>query len=261
MTNLADLQAAVQAHLLTGDAAAKALLTDAPTQRLGIYAFAYRARLRDALAEDFPAVAAELGPRRFETLARAYIAAQPSRHYSIREAGRALPEFLREYAPRRPHLSEIAHFEWAQLHAFDAADCTPVSPAQFAALSPTAWASLRLQLGASVQLLAGRTSAVERARALRAGTPVPRLRRYRQPRHWLVWRQDLEVFFRPLERSEAAALAAVMNGAHFAALCEALCAHRHPSAVPALAVALLKRWAADGLIQNLTSAPADPARA
>jgi len=251
MSTLADLQATVQAHLLTGAGAAAKLLTDAPTQRLKIYAFAYRARLRDALADDFPALYQELGQRRFDALVRAYIAAHPSRHYSIREFGRALPAFLREFAPRRPHLSEIAQFEWAQLHAFDAADCEPVTPAQFAALAPTAWAGLRLRLAPSVRVEAFMTSAVERARALRAGDPPPRLRRYRQPRYTLVWRQDLDVFFRPLARAEADALTAAANGARFDALCETLCAHLAPPSVPSHAVGLLKRWLQDGLIQSL----------
>lgn len=255
MNALADLQAAVQAHLLTGDGAAHQLLTDAPAQRLGIYAFAYRARLRDALAEDFPALCAELGPRRFDALARAYIAAHPSRHYSIREFGSALPAFLRQYAPRRPYLSEMAQFEWAQLHAFDAGDCTPITPAQFAALAPQAWTGLRLRLAPSVQLLSCLTSAVERARALRAGEdPSARLRRYRKPRHFLIWRQGLEVFFRPLDAPEAAALTAALSGGRFDALCEGLCAHLAPAAVPAFAVGVLKRWLHDGLIQNLATA-------
>lgn len=244
----------VQAHLLTGDGAAKQLLIDAPTARLGIYAFAYRARLRDALAEDFPALRAELGPRRFDALARTYIAAHPSRHYSIREFGRALPAFLRHYASRRPHLSELAQFEWAQLHAFDASDCTPVTPAQFAALPASAWTNLRLQIAPSVQVLSCLTSAVERARALRAGDPPPRLRRYRTPRHVLIWRQGVEVFFRPLEAPEATALAAVAGGVRFDALCEDLCAHLAPAAVPAFAVGALKRWLQDGLIAQMTTA-------
>lgn len=251
MNALANLQAAVQAHLLTGAGGAAELLTDAPTQRLKIYAFAYRARLRDALADDFPALYKELGQRRFDALARAYLAAHPSRHYSVRALGRALPRFLREYAPRRPHLGELAQFEWAQLEAFDAADSTPVTPAEFAALAPTTWPGLRLRLAPSVQVQAFMTSAVERARALRAGDPPPRLRRYRRPRYTLVWRQDLEVFVRPLTRAEADALTAAANGARFDALCETLCAHLAPPSVPSHAVGLLKRWSQDGLIQSL----------
>lgn len=252
MTALTDLQAAVQAHLLTGDAAAKKLLTDRPTQRLAIYTFAYRARLRDALAEDFPALAAELGLRRFDRLAQAYFAAHPSRHYSIREIGRALPNFLRDYAPQRPHLSEVAQFEWAQLQAFDAADCAPVTLDEFATVPPGAWPRLSLRLAPSVQSLAFVTSAVERARALRSGETAPTLRRYRKARHCLIWRQGLEVFFRPLEAPEATALATVADGARFDALCETLCAQLDAPSVPAYAVALLKRWAQDGLIENLS---------
>lgn len=253
MTALADLQAAVQAHLLTGAAAAKTLLTDKPTQRLAIYTYAYRARLRDALAEDFPALSAELGPRRFDRLAQAYFAAHPSRHYSIREIGRALPNFLRDHAPRRPHLSEVAQFEWAQLQAFGAADCAPITLDEFAAVAPAAWPRLGLKLAPSVQLLSFLTSAVARARALRSGETAPALRRYRKARHCLIWRQGLEVFFRPLEPPEALALAAVADGARFDAMCETLCAQLAAPLVPPYAVALLKRWAEDGLIENLST--------
>src|SRR5438093_7021934 len=55
--------------------------------RVGVYADAYFGRLRDVLREDFPHVAALLGPR-FEETARGYLRAHPSEHPSVRHLGR-----------------------------------------------------------------------------------------------------------------------------------------------------------------------------
>ncbi|MEK7796751.1 MAG: DNA-binding domain-containing protein [Pseudomonadota bacterium] len=52
--------------------------------RLDIYADAYRLRLIEALEGDFVALQAYVGPERFDEIARAYIEAHPSEHFSLR---------------------------------------------------------------------------------------------------------------------------------------------------------------------------------
>ncbi len=56
-------------------------------ERLEIYSRSYWFRLLDSLRDDFPALAAVLGPPAFERLARAYLADCPSQSFTLRDLG------------------------------------------------------------------------------------------------------------------------------------------------------------------------------
>src|SRR4029078_260172 len=56
---------------------------------LAVYRHAYSARLVEVLGNDFPGLKALAGAEPFDSLARAYIAAHPSRGFSVRTAGRS----------------------------------------------------------------------------------------------------------------------------------------------------------------------------
>ena len=100
-----------------------------PTERLDVYADMYFYRLKDCLAEDYPNLAAWIGPERFHNLVTDYLLAHPSRHPSLRELGRALPVFL-ESQPlpaRFAWAPDLARLEWARLDVFDDADAAPLT--------------------------------------------------------------------------------------------------------------------------------------
>ncbi|WP_163367521.1 HvfC/BufC N-terminal domain-containing protein, partial [Klebsiella aerogenes] len=61
---------------------------------LQVYRHAYRARLAEALADNYTVLARALGDEAFDALAQAYLAAHPSRHPSIRWFGAALADFM-----------------------------------------------------------------------------------------------------------------------------------------------------------------------
>jgi hypothetical protein len=90
-------------------------------ERINIYAHMYCARILDALSEDFPRVAAALGPERFCAVARAYLAGNPSVHPSLRYIGRSFPTFLSTYKDGQmpPFLPDVARLEWARLDAHE----------------------------------------------------------------------------------------------------------------------------------------------
>src|SRR5689334_22511223 len=64
----------------------------APHARLEVYRHAYGARLARALRSNYPALAKALGDEEFERVARAYVRACPSSHYSIRWHGAGLAD-------------------------------------------------------------------------------------------------------------------------------------------------------------------------
>lgn len=218
--------------------------------RLRIYADAYRLRLLQILAEDYPALRARCGPARFDRLAARYLVAHPSRSPSVRWLGAAFADWLRTDG-QPPSRVALARFEWAKGEVFDAADAVALDQRALLELGPAQWPRLRLALAPSLRLLAGLGNAPQLAAALAAGGRAPRWRA--DPgRHWLLWRHEHDVYWRALDADEAAALQAIAAGACFADWCVRL-HHEQPAL---RAAGLLKRWLADGWISALSIASA-----
>ncbi|MDR7335110.1 DNA-binding domain-containing protein [Roseateles asaccharophilus] len=225
---------------------------------LEVYRHAYRARLAEALADNYTVLGRALGDEPFNALAQAYIAARPSRHPSIRWFGHELADFMATAGDELvPHASlvDFARMDWALRSAFDAADAPLLQPATLAALSPDDWAGLQLRLHPSVQRVA-LAHAVEPAwlalREWQPGEAQPELDEPVAHEHTLLaWRQHGETRWRSLEPLEAALLQAVAGGEPFAGLCEraALALGDAGSAAPAV-IALLQGWLSDGLLQD-----------
>ena len=111
---------------------------------LGIYAFAYGARLRDALRADHPKLAAALGSARFDEVVDGYVAARPPSAWSLRELGAELGRHLDGAADAPPWAGDLARLERARVEVFDAADAAPLGRDDLAALPPDALATLAL---------------------------------------------------------------------------------------------------------------------
>lgn len=230
---------------------------------LDVYRHAYRARLVAALRDNFTVLARALGDDAFDALGRAYLAAHPSRHPSIRWFGHALADFMvRAGDDLVPHASlvDIARVDWALRCAFDAADAPPLEGAALAALAPDDWAGLVLHLQPSARRVA-LAHAVEPAwRVLRewdpeSGADQPDLPEPQPHDHVLLaWRQAGETRWRSLEPLEAELLEAVARGEPFAALCEAAAVQLGDAdaAAPGV-IGLLQQWLADGLLQSRAS--------
>jgi hypothetical protein len=227
---------------------------------LAVYRHAYRARLAEALADNYTVLARALGDEAFDALAQAYIAARPSRHPSIRWFGGELASFMAAAGDDLvPHasLADFARMDWALRGAFDAAEAPPLDPATLAALGPDDWAGLVLHLHPSVQRVV-LAHAIEPAwRVLRewepeSGAAQPELDEPVPHEHTLLaWRQHGETRWRSLEALEATLLQAVAEGAPFALLCERAAASLGDAeaAAPAV-VGALQRWLADGLLRS-----------
>lgn len=213
-------------------------------QRLRIYADAYRLRLVQVLAEDYPALRATLGGARFDHLGARYLRERPSRHPSVRWFGAGLAQWLREVGQPEARAA-LARFEWAQGELFDAPDAAPCDEAALQGLPPAAWPLLRLTFVPALQRLDDLGNAPDRAAAVLAGRAPARWRPRRVT--WLLWRQDFDVHWRALPADEARALARAAAGGTFADWCGELA-----GAQPAWrAAGLLKRWLADGLIAGV----------
>lgn len=177
-----------------------------PTERLDVYANMYFYRLRDCLAEDYPALGSWIGAARFHNLVTDYLLAHPSRHPSLRELGRSLPGFLESHplSEEFGHAAGLAQLEWARLDVFDEADASVLTRDGLLAEGAAAPERFRLSLVPAVRLLGLDAGVLRLWRHLEDGGEVaPERRKASARRHGVcVWRRDFAVLHRSLDRDE-----------------------------------------------------------
>lgn len=262
MRTLLELQQRVSACVLEADdrnVVAEIVVTpraDA-SRRLGVYVNGYRARLFEALGNDFPGLRSLAGEESFEPLCRACIEANPSTHYNLRWYGAVLAGFLRGQAPwqAQPALAAMAELEWRLGLAFDAVDEHVVDVAEMASIAAATWAGLRMRVQASLQRQTLLWNVNLLRRAVDLGEPPPALESCEPARHWVAWRMGVSVHHRSMQDDEAAALDAVAADATFAQVCERLCEWHALDAVAMRAAMMLRRWIEDHWVSALLTDP------
>ena len=261
---LRKLQQRFQQHLLVPQADQLEDVIAATPQvpretRLQIYSNAYRERLVEAMDSDYHQLHVFLGDEVFTRLIYAYLQLHPSRQPSLRWFGEHLPEFLRQTRPYcdHPGLAELAEFEWALCHAFDAADAQVVDLDRLTALAPGAFAGLTLGFHPSLKELTLHCAAPSVWQALNEDpeAPPPPFGWPQEARIWLVWRQALRLMFRPAAEDEAWAMGSFRAGATFGDVCEGLCRWHAEGQVPERAVTLLQQWLNEQLVVTLSASP------
>ena len=225
--------------------------------RLKIYVDAYRLRLVDALADNYPVLHTLLGDDAFTELGARYLQAQPSQHFSIRHFGHRLAEFAAAEMPyaQQPVLADVAKFEWALRDVFDAADAIALTPNDLAAIAPELWPELRFKLHPAVRRLdlTWNAPALWKAIDEQLEPPPPQMNNHLTA--WLIWRHDLKIQFRSLEVDEAWALDALRLNTTFADLCAGLCEWVDESQASLHAARLVRRWLTDGILCSDAAAP------
>jgi len=231
-----------------------------PSERLGVYANAYFARLHDCLADDFGALARALGPDAFHDLVKTYLMIHPPERPSLRHAGAhlaehlATPPFAEIFARRCAYAADLARLEWAIVLAFAAPDAPVLARAVLAEIAPEAWAELRFTVTPSLALLTcAHPVQIARERFEReeedaTWTLPPALAA--EPTAIRVWRCEERVRFAPIGAEECRALDGVRAGATFSELCGRLAEVGEENAA-ARAAALLASWVADGLLAGV----------
>ena len=201
--------------------------------RLEIYNRQYWFRLQTAFHEDFPGLRAVVGAERFEALMNAYLAAHPSRSFTLRNLGSKLLDWLGRnptYAGSRlPLAMDVVRVEWACIEAFDNAELRPLSVGEIASVG----AESKLGLQPHVQLLAlayptdelvldlhrhqKRESSEAGARQeLNEDAPYVPLR-LRKKATWLaIHRADFSLYYKRLTKVEYRTLCALRDGRNLA---------------------------------------------
>jgi hypothetical protein len=218
------------------------------TNRLGVYAQMYWARLVDVLRDDFPRVAAIVGSGPFTDLASVYLTRYPSTHPSVRWAGSRFADFLGGDGAVEglPFLADLARLEWARLAVFDAADAAPLRVEELRARPPSEWPRLTfypvpalhvLRLAWPVHELWAAADAKAAATAMRPAETVLR-----------VWRDGFTVYHARVDTVERVALEQLLAAEPFAVMCDRLQAILSPEEAVREAAALILRWVTDGIL-------------
>jgi hypothetical protein len=260
---LRKLQRDMQRHLLGEDSRVTSAIVDAPPlaakDRLAIYRNAYQVRLIDALQDTYPVLHGLLGDEMFMTLGQVYVAAHPSVFRSIRWYGRELAEFMRRCPPYdEPILAEIAQLDWTLAEVFDAPDAEPLQRAALSQVAPAEWGNLAFTFHPSLRRLEFKWNTAAVWKAMSGGETPPRPISSEAPVPWLLWRENLQNYFRSMTGVEAAALDAALRGRSFAMICEDLSALLSVDEVPAAAATLLGNWADSGIIVAIGESAGNP---
>jgi len=134
MTSLPELQQALTAFILDRDRPAVGNHFTSPLLSfedvLTLHRNTYRETLSEALAANFPAVVALIGPDGFEALALRFSIAWPPASPVLSEYGAAFPDFLASQAILGdiPYIGDVARLEWAWNQAFHAPDAMALTP-------------------------------------------------------------------------------------------------------------------------------------
>jgi hypothetical protein len=209
-------------------------------ERLEIYNRQYWFRVLSALIEDFPGLRAVFGERRFDAMAKAYLIANPSRSFTLRDLGSRMESWLRKnskWAGKNQALAlDIARLEWADIEAFDGKAEPALRPED---ISSADGAKLKLTLQPYVKLLSFRYPVDDLLLEVRkndedtdfaSNTFSERQKRKRvravaklKPAQIFlaVHRIDYSVYFRRLDQEEYSILTALQGGNTLGAAIEA----------------------------------------
>lgn len=252
---LAELQALFQAGVLAGAEDGARILESVKNSRqadrttlFGVYVNAYRARLAEFLAADFPAVRALIGETAFDALADAYIGAQPSRERNARWYTTRFPDFLREQDEWRDNARaiDLALLERALTDAFDAPDAEPLAIAELAAFAPEQWPRLSFAFHPSLIVLELEEGTIATHEAAMEQQDLPPRGEGRG--HVAIWRADLDSVHCELEADEAMALSLAMEGHAFGDICQMAAFRDHADASPERLAQMLTGWFQEGLV-------------
>jgi hypothetical protein len=208
-------------------------------ERLEIYNRQYWFRVLAALSEDFPGLRAVLGQGRFDAMARAYLIANPSRSFTLRNLGSRMESWLRKNpkwaGPNQKLALDIARLEWADIEAFDGKTEPALRPDD---LSIAVGPRMKLTLQPYVRLLSFRypvddlllevrkededtdfaSNAFQEHRKRKRVRAVAKLKP--APIFLAVHRIDYSVYFRRLDQEEFSILTALRHGETLAAAVE-----------------------------------------
>jgi hypothetical protein len=220
-------------------------------ERLRVYSGGYPARVHDALAESYPALAHWVGEPAFVALAHRYAASVPLTSYNLNDAGARMPAFVRDdvLTGDFPFLPDLAVLEWRVACAFHARERSPLDPR---ALQWTIeqWAKAVLQFQPSVAVVSSAWPLLDLWTARETPREASDIELHGRPDHLVVRRTGFIVRCESVAADEALALQMLLDGRCLGETTERFESDGHDAS---LVLAWFSRWMSAGLIVDATA--------
>ena len=161
VTPLSEAQGTMQDAILLGagidskpDTWIRAKAEFAPKDQLGVYVNAYRFRLYDVTAEDYPVLQHYLGDDHFDRLIKDFVNTAHSDHFNVGRYAAHLPDFLAEHALADAFAVELASLENAISQLTDPEETAALTPAHLEGMTPDELMGAKLYPRKALQLFA-----------------------------------------------------------------------------------------------------------
>ncbi len=182
----------------------------APQEQLNVYVNAYRWRLQDVVAEDYPVLKHYLGEDDFNALIAAFVEREVPSHFNIGRFALQLPAFIRSFRPNDVFAHELCELETAVAQLADPEESPALTEADVHKLTPVQLLSAVLVPRTALQLQTSRFAVNEYYGSVMdeaaLASPVSRAT-------WLViYRHDDRVWRMELEQLEYQLLESLISG-------------------------------------------------
>lgn len=212
----------LQGHAVDGAAATwvRAKENFSADDQIAVYTNAYRSRLYEVTAEDYPVLQHYLGEVRFETLVRNFVSQTQSVHFNIAHYSSGLPAYVTQVMPQDALAQELATLEDAICQLQDAPETAALTQQHLTGLTAEDIQQAVLGLRSASRLLAFAYPLDAYYTAVREEempvVPEP------QASYLLVYRHDDVVWRMNLEEAEFHLLKALSSGVPVGEACAAL---------------------------------------
>ena len=215
----------------------------APQAQLAVYTEAYRYRLFDVVAEDYPVLAHYLTTHVFDALMWAFIAAVQPDHFNIGRFALKLPSFIQTALPEDGFAHALCQLETLVAQMTDPAETPVLQASQLQGLTPEGLMDLQLMPRAALTLVQFNYSVNAYYQAVMDEVPSPGAKPADE--YLVVYRHEDVVWRMTLETQEFTLLSRLFSGATVGEALSAL----DDEAVPAV-MAYFSKWMRNGLLAS-----------
>lgn len=170
--------------------------------------------LLDALAANYPVVAALLGPELFQTVAVSYAKARPASSPILALYGDNFSDALagHELSRELPYLADVARLERLWTECFFASDAEVLEASEFGAITPTDLLQLSPRLHPATRIARLETPAVTIWQAHRAAGDFEEIEPEWTAEHALVTRHGVQISVSLIDEATHSLLEAIKRG-------------------------------------------------
>ncbi len=182
----------------------------APQDQLNVYINAYRWRLSDAVAEDYPVLKHYLGSNAFASLIESFVQSERPEHFNIGRFALKLPGFIEKHLPENKFAHAVCAFQTSIAQMADAEETVPLQLTHLEGMTPDALMESVLSPRKALQLMAFAypVNAYYRLVMEEEGAAAPA----EQASYVAVFRHEDSVWRMELEKAEYCLLAALFSG-------------------------------------------------